>query len=71
MLIVLTTEGKYWIRLAFFWACEPRINRIMNSRKAYMRVHRTDQYLQPLLTLNIDPEVRSSQVCYNIPLKRI
>lgn len=71
MLIVLTTEGKYWIRVAFFWACELRINRIMNSRKAYMGVHRTDQYLQPLLTLNIDPEVRSSQVCYNIPLERI
>ena len=44
-------------------ALEMRINRIMNSRKEYMGVHYTDQYLQPLLTLNTDPEVRSSQVC--------
>ena len=41
-----------------------RINRIMNSRKAYVGVHFTDQYLQPLLTLNTDrhPEVQQSCV---------
>lgn len=36
----------------------------MNYRKAYVGVHFTDQYLQPLLTLNTDrhPEVQQSSV---------
>lgn len=36
----------------------------MNSRKVYVGVHFTDQYLQPFLTLNTDrhPKVQQSRV---------
>ena len=36
----------------------------MNSRKVYVGVHFTDQYLQPFLTLNTDrhPKVQQSSV---------
>ena len=49
----------------FFLVREMEINRIMNSGKAYTRVHCTNQYLQHLRhgTHNADPEVRRSQVC--------